>query len=622
MVNPNLSNQQNSQEKNDWDNLGDVEFSPIDFPTDNVSTIKTAPDPMGEGRQDKRVDITDSTGKEKRTSNLMLGYNKRGVQIAEKYYSLEKLDEKLYEYLESDEDDVDYYVRRDAEGEKIFYEPSAVVDDIEQRIASATGPQIELSSSTKITNQDARILEAGKPDGETQLGVLMLGNTELEMPNGTYVSAEIVENALNNYLKAVKKQRPPMPPTPPIPPDNPNFPNEPVSVSGEKAEEIEDRTYRVIKRFKEASSKWIPLATVTAALIVSMLLPIQAQEVHAAQEDLDYQVSTPTEEVYQTEMTDEEKMQEVTNNLYDEIETGGEIEVPKGVAYLESSDNNPNANNRGVFGEEMRDAGEYTVDYISVLGKDGEIKKVEYDQGKNLGEFVNGVAEQEGVPAEDLTIMVHIGGPVSGWVDIADLAKKNVEITESTDSSAFIKEVVVSKDEQITGSEENFDGKISFSDEQGQTVEVNLMKADGTMAEVGDMVIGSDGREYRVENLDITAHETNEKQLTWGLADAAKVLALAGGAAVALSAMFGKRKRKEMVNMTEDEIRNLIRMQEENHQEEETSFEDDVETLLKEKEIEGLNGSAEEKLRQALIEKKITVEDIEKLNNIGETNGD
>ena len=101
-----------------------------------------------------------------------------------------------------------------------------------------------------------------------------------------------------------------------------------------------------------------------------------------------------------------------------------------------------------------------------------------------------------------------------------------------------------------------------------------------------------------------------------------KDLALAGGAAVALSSMFGRKKRKEMVNMTEDEIRNLIRMQEENHQEEETSFEDDVETLLKEKGIEGLNGSAEEKLRQALIEKKITVEDIKKLNNIGETNGD
>ena len=105
--------------------------------------------------------------------------------------------------------------------EKIFYEPSAVVDDIEQRIASATGPQIELSPFTNISNQDARILETGKPDEETQLGVLMLGNTGLEMPNGTYVSAEIVENALNNYLKAVKKQKPPIPPTlPPISPDN------------------------------------------------------------------------------------------------------------------------------------------------------------------------------------------------------------------------------------------------------------------------------------------------------------------------------------------------------------------------------------------------------------------
>ncbi|MBQ5812390.1 hypothetical protein IIW29_02375, partial [Candidatus Saccharibacteria bacterium] len=171
MLNPNLSNQKSSQEETNWDSLDDIEFNPITFPTDKVPTIKTTPDPMGEGRQDKRVDVTDSTGIDKRTSNIMLGYNKRGVQIAEKYYSLEKLDEKLYEFLESDEDDAVFYVRRDAEEEKIFYEPSAVVDDIEQRIASATGPQIELSPFTNISNQDARILETGKPDEETQLGV-------------------------------------------------------------------------------------------------------------------------------------------------------------------------------------------------------------------------------------------------------------------------------------------------------------------------------------------------------------------------------------------------------------------------------------------------------------------
>ena len=153
---------------------------------------------------------------------------------------------------------------------------------------------------------------------------------------------------------------------------------------------------------------------------------------------------------------------------------------------------------------------------------------------------------------------------MSGWVDVADIAQKKLELS---DPSTLTKEVVVDKDEQFSGSVENFDGKASFVNEKGETVEVNFQKEDGTMAQAGETVIGSDGREYQVENLDVKATETGETRTTWSLADAAKVAALASGASAALLAAFGrKRKEKEMTDMTGAQIRDLILDSEQNYE--------------------------------------------------------
>lgn len=215
MSNPNqFSSTNNNAESTEWDSLSEgVEFSPISISTDGVSKINLFDSPMGEGRQDKGANIADASGAEKRTSNLMLGYNKKGVQIGETYYSVEELRKKALESIEKDTDDkVLYFVRTDTG--KRFAEPREVVDDMMQSIVGV-GPEATLSDNANITNQDARSVEFSGPNNKTQRGAFMLGNEGIQMPNGTYVEASTVDAAVDNYAKASRKESQDSTKTPP-----------------------------------------------------------------------------------------------------------------------------------------------------------------------------------------------------------------------------------------------------------------------------------------------------------------------------------------------------------------------------------------------------------------------
>jgi len=522
MNNPNNFGTQNSenQQTTGWDELSDVEFKPLEIKADNVATIETSDDPMAEGRQDKRVDVIDSDGVEKRTSNLMLGYNERGIQIGEKYLSVEDLEKRVADYLESDEDDVAFYVRKD-DKEKRFCEPREVVDDIAKQLVES-GSKIVLSKNEKVTNQDARNVEVSDENGESQTGMFMFGNTELQMPNGTYVSKEIVESALGNYLKAIQKEAA-------------------VVVPGETAEQAPDEVQKVVKREK-AGRRWImPIALATATMITIFSGLTRSEAIAKSSTDADFNLSTTVSQTEQVKMSPEEAYDKVLNEMLG-VSTGETVEVAEGVDYHESSDYAAGgANKMGTFGESLREPGEYTMEYISVLGADGQIKSVAYEEGQNLGEFIEMTAEQEGVSPDELTALMHLGGPVSGWVNLADVVNKNLD---ATDPNALMKEIVVDKDEQFSGSAVNFDGTGSFLNENGETVTVDFRAEDGTMVQPGDFVKGSDGREYRVDNLKTTTTETEETQTTWSVVDSVKVATLASGTALALGVALKKDKEE------------------------------------------------------------------------------
>ena len=218
MPNPNqLPSANNKTVNTDWDSLSEVEFAPLSVSTDEVSKITLSESPANKnGLQNRNINVTDASGMERRTSNLILGYNKRGVQIGETYLSVEQFREKALESLEEDtNDEILYYVRKDTG--KQFAEPRQVVDDMLAAIIGA-GPEAVLSDNNNVTNQDARSVEFGGPNGETQHGIMMLGNEGIQMPNGTYAEINTIDSAMSNYAKAIRKEAPVSPVETPLPP--------------------------------------------------------------------------------------------------------------------------------------------------------------------------------------------------------------------------------------------------------------------------------------------------------------------------------------------------------------------------------------------------------------------
>ena len=611
MVNPNnFSAQQEGGNTTEWDSLTNLEFKPVEMSMEGVSEIRTSSDPITPERKDLRIDVVDGGGNEKRTSNLMLGYNERGVQVAEKYYSIEEFKDIALKNLEEDTEDVVCYVRADDAGKR-FAEPREVVDDILKTVVGA-GPEMELSDNDQFTNQDARSVEAFGPNGERQRGVFMLGNTELEMPNGTYVSAEVIEDALGNYLKGVES----------VSPDVAVNNTGTVTVNTEsfdnraEIEQAQEEKHRVIKRIKEVSRKWVLPAVLAASMMITALAgfgggrDVQAKDAQDARYALDSTKQVET----QIEMDRDEAYEQMLEDTIFSLKTGDEISVPAGVEYHESSNyDSGGANKMGTFGEGLRDAGEYNLEYVSVVDKDGKIVDVEYEEGTELGEFVESVAEQQGVSVDDLSMMVHIGGPVSGWVNVGDIVNQNLD---QSGSGSFMKEVVVDQSERIDGTQENFTGAVSFTNDDGEIVSVNLLDKDGSSLQPGDTAVGSDGREYKVNKLEFSS-ETGG-QLGWELTDEAKLAMLASGAALALAALLsGDKKKKEMTNMTGRQIKALIQGVDDSYGEDENDdFARSVKELLSQKEIKQ-SGSPDEQLFKALVEQELTVDEITNLTKEG-----
>lgn len=611
MVNPNnFSGQQEGGNTTEWDSLANLEFKPVEMSMEGVSEIRTSSDPITAERKDLRIDVADGGGNEKRTSNLMLGYNERGVQVAEKYYSIEEFKDIALKNLEEDTEDVVCYVRADDAGKR-FAEPREVVDDILKTVVGA-GPEMELSDNDQFTNQDARSVEAFGPNGERQRGVFMLGNTELEMPNGTYVSAEVIEDALGNYLKGVESV------SPDVAVNNTGTATVNTESFDNRAEieQVQEEKHRVIKRIKEVSRKWVLPAVLAASMMITALAgfgggrDVQAKDAQDARYALDSTKQVET----QIEMDRDEAYEQMLEDTIFSLKTGDEISVPAGVEYHESSNyDSGGANKMGTFGEGLRDAGEYNLEYVSVVDKDGKIVDVEYEEGTELGEFVESVAEQQGVSVDDLNMMVHIGGPVSGWVNVGDIVNQNLD---QSGSGSFMKEVVVDQSERIDGTQENFTGAVSFTNDDGEIVSVNLLDKDGSSLQPGDTAVGSDGREYKVNKLEFSSE--TDGQLGWELTDEAKLAMLASGAALALAALLGgDKKKKEMTNMTGRQIKALIQGVDDSYGEDENDdFARSVKELLSQKEIKQ-SGSPDEQLFKALVEQELTVDEITNLTKEG-----
>ena len=558
-----------------------------------LSTIVLSPqekEALGEGRDDRTVHITPQNGEEKKTSSIMMGYNKQGIELENgEYVNFDEVSEAINKELQTDEPNIVYVSKKT--GKKIA-KPEVIEELFKDVIAVSNG--LKISEDNSIQNQNtARIaIEEYAKNKEHNKGVMMFGNEGIELPNGDYVLISEIESALENYVR--------MTPSEIIEIDEPTKGQDP------KQKPKKEEKYRVIDRIKKKMTI-IPIVIAIAGTLATGFKMEPTFTTEVVQNDR-------TEAIYMVDELHEKSEQELIDEAVEriqDIKTGDKIQTEEGLEYHESSTYKyGGANKSAEFGGKYREAGEYNVDYISILN-DGKIVQVKYNEGESLGENLKETADRLGVSISDLESYLHIGGPVSGWVSTDDLVKFQV------DKSLEDKNIILETNKNIKVENKDFNGSTISIKENGTNVDLKVVDANGNLLKPGSIITGSNGVQYRIQDYNLEQKlDKEEKQvqtgehLTWSIHNISSEVALLSGAASLIATKLSERDDKKMVTLTESKINELVGNARQKF-EHESEFQKAVDSLVSKRIKPEIAEKAN--LKDALIDKQITVEDIENL---------
>lgn len=558
-----------------------------------LSTIALSPqekEALGEGRDDRTVYVTPQNGEEKKTSSIMMGYNKQGIELENgEYVNFDEVSEAINKELQTDEPNIVYVSKKT--GKKIA-KPEVIEELFKDVIAVSNG--LKISEDNSIQNQNtARIaIEEYAKNKEHNKGVMMFGNEGIELPNGDYVLISEIESALENYVR--------MTPSEIIEIDEPTKGQDP------KQKPKKEEKYRVIDRIKKKMTI-IPIVIAIAGTLATGFKMEPTFTTEVVQNDR-------TEAIYMVDELHEKSEQELIDEAVEriqDIKTGDKIQMEEGIEYHESSTYKyGGANKSAEFGGKYREAGEYNVEYISILN-DGKRVQVKYNEGESLGENLKETADRLGVSISDLESYLHIGGPVSGWVSTDDLVKFQV------DKSLEDKNVILETSKNIKVENKDFNGSTISINENGTNVDLKVVDENGNLLNPGSIVTGSNGVKYRIQDYNLEQKlDKEEKQiqtgehLTWSIHNISSEVALLSAAASLIATKISKRNDKKMVTLTESKINELVGNARQKF-EHESEFQKAVDSLVSKRIKPEIAEKAN--LKDALIDKQITVEDIENL---------
>ena len=443
----------------------------------SLSRVELKEEPMQQpNRKDKAVFISTNANtkgeivENKRTSSLMLGknidqYGKCIIDLADgTYVSEDEFKQAINNMLSSTKETGKVLLKRT--GELDARDIDCLVE-----IAKKAGKLTIGNPSDKITNQDSRLWSVTGKNGESKkAGIMMLGNNNIQMPKGSYINALELQKALKEYFMMVPQKE-------------------------------QENKYKVVKRNKKTYSviKFV-------AEVLTMLTLLSGMK----SDDVTKPVIYPTNVTEFTQqggvdinLVNEKIFQEIFENLVKKhvatLSNGESIQVQEGVEYLESSDAKyGGANEQGNIGNDLRPAGNYTINGLSVL-YNGRIYNYTFTQGDNLGNLIQNVANEIGTSAQNIESYVHLDGPTTGWVEAESLIDSN-NITEET-LTRMISTSYKAKNEDIST------GIAIFTNNNGENVKININDANGILVSPGSIVKGSDGKEYRVDKTEKTSNE-------------------------------------------------------------------------------------------------------------------
>ena len=413
---------------NDYDKLKEQGYTEEEIAVmlDGLYKLRISSGPMGKNRDDRSIHIIDPSNNSKRTSSIMVGYNKEGI----------KLDNGEYVNLYELEDALKKALFINGENKVVVCKPTGKVIDTKEFVESiidivSEKEIIALSGvSSKVKNTEAAeySIKGEDDDRYYDKGIFMLGKNSGQLTYGEYVSVDELEQALKDYvfMNPGEKEKEDA---------KDSFKEEPFVKSDtvqkpEKAlPQKEKRKFKFgIKLPKNATI----IALTTAILVSSFAAKITGEPaISRPNNDQDHK------ETVQDVSNDEDKISNDVFLQYDKYITGKEYSMPENIPYYSNStpDEKGKVTMTGEFGSAERPAGDYTLEYISIVNKErNKILKVETKEGVPLSNVVRDVCNVLGISPEEFDqefeVMFHMGGKPgqTGWVDLNDIEEANRQL--------------------------------------------------------------------------------------------------------------------------------------------------------------------------------------------------
>lgn len=503
----------------------------INLQTDNLTTMTTTTEAVSQdnnnARQDKTVIVNDRENHTKRVSSIMMGYNKAGIQLKDgEFVNADELLVALEQAVSSLEAGT---IIINKKGEPLTEEK---IQELFELAAEAAGKIVIKEQNQNITNQDANNWSVVSTDGrEFKKGVVFLGNDGIQLTQGEYISKEEFLKALQEYMIL----KPPQETIPPIE----------ETEKEEKEQKENKKTLRVTKKYKNKASAWLALS----ALLITLLLSLNIADKYVniietfQKHTIEYQIDL--------ESLTEEEMQNLINQEINNLTLGETVEVKDGDEfYITSQTKDGESKTIGKeFSKEGKEAGQYKITGFSIVDKNGNVIAYIEDfnallSAPNLGDFIKEVCEKNNLQHSDIEAIVHLGNNKDntrlGWINVKKLI----------DSNDITQEMIESIVKDGTSFSGEIDAKENFITlDNGTTIQIK--DANGNLITPGSTVIGSDGREYVINNLsektetnEIISQQKDGKKIVFDIQDANLALAAAPLIAAVGAAIANKKKNK------------------------------------------------------------------------------
>lgn len=533
-------------DNNEYEKLvkeGYIEAGSLVIRVDDITKIELSPEQVKSElskqgfREDKQVVLVDAQGRTKKLSSLMFGYNKQGVKLADGSFANS---DDLLAAMENAINGLDEgTIVVDRKGNPI--NPTDLLRVVEE----AAGKVKIGERSTEVQNQNSRYwsVEGANSDIEHKKGIVFLGKHGPDLKSGDYVSVDELLIALNEYV--IMK---------PVPKED----------DKEKQEE-ETKVIRVTRKYKNNLSRWLIMLAALLVLLSGIRVKDNVKTVEITEEQkqiivmmmeqqqLEYGVEGITREAIM------ENLEEAQRRIASGYKIGDEVELQQGDVLYENS---LLGGQKAVIGSTLRQPGNYEVTGVSIVcgGQifDFHIDLTVENPGFEIGNFINEACEKHGLNLDDVQIRLHFGNSANhtqtGWIDVTKLIKE-----ENVEKQVTGEKIEVSG--TFEGIEENFNGTTINMETPNGVVTIKVVDENGNLLQPGAKVIGSDGQEYMIGELnvstiqkettqEVTTMVTTEKEVvdgkkvTWKIQDCSLLIAL-GPLIGAAAAEVATRKKNE-----------------------------------------------------------------------------